>query len=225
MVFCFRFVNTLAESFSVKMDGELYTNVTSHNASEYHFFSSGKKSFTINSTEIAQQCKNEFKTSYLEFGSAYTYVITKKSNDCLELMTFEDISPNTVNMALQIPQYFLLTCGEVVFSVTGLEFSYSQAPSNMKSVLQAGWLFTVAVGNFIVLIVAGAGSFSEQWAEYVLFAALLLVVSVIFAIMARFYTYINPAEIEAQFDTDEKKKYLENSSPYPNLDSVVQTQM
>ena len=29
-------------------------------------------------------------------------------------------------MALQIPQYFLITCGEVVFSVTGLEFSYSQ---------------------------------------------------------------------------------------------------
>ncbi|TKC53348.1 hypothetical protein EI555_005663, partial [Monodon monoceros] len=99
------------------------------------------------------------------------------------------------------------------------------APSNMKSVLQAGWLLTVAVGNFIVLIVAGAGSFSEQWAEYVLFAALLLVVSIIFAIMARFYTYVSPAEIEAQFDTDEKKKYLEESNPYPKLDSVLQTQL
>lgn len=29
-----------------------------------------------------------------------------------------------------------------------------QAPSNMKAVLQAGWLLTVAVGNIIVLIVA-----------------------------------------------------------------------
>lgn len=38
----------------------------------------------------------------------------------------EDIKPNTVHMALQIPQYFLITAGEVVFSVTGLEFSYSQ---------------------------------------------------------------------------------------------------
>lgn len=37
-----------------------------------------------------------------------------------------DISPNSVNMAWQIPQYFLITAGEVVFSVTGLEFSYSQ---------------------------------------------------------------------------------------------------
>lgn len=49
-----------------------------------------------------------------------------QSGGCLEVKEFEDIPPNTVNMALQIPQYFLLTCGEVVFSVTGLEFSYSQ---------------------------------------------------------------------------------------------------
>lgn len=39
---------------------------------------------------------------------------------------------------------------------------FPQAPSNMKSVLQAGWLLTVAVGNIIVLIVAGAGQFNEQ---------------------------------------------------------------
>lgn len=220
-----RFVNAFGESFNVTMDGEVYNNVSSHNASEYLFFSSGVKSFTINSPEISQPCGKEFKTSYLGFGSAFTYVITRKSNGCPEAKAFEDISPNTVSMALQIPQYFLLTCGEVVFSVTGLEFSYSQAPSNMKSVLQAGWLLTVAVGNIIVLIVAGAGQFSEQWAEYVLFAALLLVVCVIFAIMARFYTYINPAEVEAQFDKDDKEDYLEKSNPYAKLDSVSQTQM
>lgn len=32
----------------------------------------------------------------------------------------------------------------------------------MKAVLQAGWLLTVAVGNIIVLIVAGASKLSEQ---------------------------------------------------------------
>uniref|UniRef100_A0A8C3DH98 Solute carrier family 15 member 1 n=1 Tax=Corvus moneduloides TaxID=1196302 RepID=A0A8C3DH98_CORMO len=122
----------------------------------------------------------------------------------LNVTYFEDIAPNTVHMAWQIPQYFLLTCGEVVFSVTGLEFSYSQAPSNMKSVLQAGWLLTVAVGNIIVLIVAGASKLDKQWAEYVLFAALLLVVCIIFAIMASFYTYVDPNEIEAQFSEEKK---------------------
>ena len=37
-----------------------------------------------------------------------------------------------------------------------------QAPSNMKSVLQAGWLFTVAVGNIIVLIVAEVAQLPDQ---------------------------------------------------------------
>ena len=74
-----------------------------------------------------------------------------------------------------------------------------------------------------MLIVAEAGQFNEQWAEYILFAALLLVVCVIFAIMAQFYTYVNPAEIEAQFDKDKEKKNPEN--PYYTLDPVSQTQM
>lgn len=216
-----RFVNALNYSLSITVDGKNYTDITSNNASKYQLLPSGEKNFTLISAGIPENCKKSFKTE-LGFGSAYTYVI-RTQDGCPKEKEFQDISPNTINMALQIPQYFLMTCGEVVFSVTGLEFSYSQAPSNMKSVLQAGWLLTVAVGNIIVLIVAGAGQFSEQWAEYILFAALLLVVCIIFAIMARFYTYINPAEIEAQFDEDEKKKNLE--TPYGKIDPVSQTQM
>lgn len=118
----------------------------------------------------------------------------------------------------------------------------------MKAVLQAGWLFTVAVGNFIVLIVAEIAKLPNkvrkkcstyqtyrshacakmltlylylspclspllpQWAEYVLFASLLVLVCIIFSIMAYFYTYIDPSEIEVQFrkkaddDEDDKDK-------------------
>ncbi|XP_034519702.1 solute carrier family 15 member 1 [Ailuropoda melanoleuca] len=226
MVFCFRFINSFDESFNVTAGEKAYVNVTSHNASEYQFFSLGVKNFTISSTQqIPQNCTKNFQSSNLEFGSAFTYVIRREDTGCPKMYEFEDISPNTINMALQIPQYFLLTCGEVVFSVTGLEFSYSQAPSNMKSVLQAGWLLTVAVGNIIVLIVAGAGQFSEQWAEYILFAALLLVVCIVFAIMARFYTYVNPAEVEARFDNEDEKKNLENMNIYATVAPVSQTQM
>uniref|UniRef100_A0AAQ5Z7A5 Solute carrier family 15 member 1a n=1 Tax=Amphiprion ocellaris TaxID=80972 RepID=A0AAQ5Z7A5_AMPOC len=153
-------------------------------------------------------------TMKFRFGSAYTFIINSNLfSDCLKSITpIQDIQPNSVSMALQIPQYFFITAGEVMFSVTGLEFSYSQAPSNMKAVLQAGWLLTVAIGNFIVLIVAELAKLSKQWTEFVLFASLLVAVCFIFSIMAHFYTYMDPAEIEAQFkkkgddDEDDKSK-------------------
>ena len=38
----------------------------------------------------------------------------------------EDVKANNIHIAFQVPQYVLMTAGEVMFSVTGLEFSYSQ---------------------------------------------------------------------------------------------------
>lgn len=75
--------------------------------------------------------------------------------------------------------------------------------------------------------------FFDQWAEYILFAGLLVVVCFIFAIMAYFYTYIDPGRIEAQFtemdpEDKERKRSLEMtkkdsvaSSKYDRKDSYV----
>lgn len=49
-----------------------------------------------------------------------------------------------------------------MYSITGLEFSYSQAPSSMKSVLQAGWLLTTCFGNIIVIIIESAEFFERE---------------------------------------------------------------
>lgn len=63
--------------------------------------------------------------------------------------------PNSVNMLWLVPQYVIMTLGEVMYSVTGLQFSYTQAPDSMKSVIQGFWLLTVAVGNLIVTVIVG----------------------------------------------------------------------
>ncbi|KAM6978791.1 solute carrier family 15 member 2 [Tautogolabrus adspersus] len=137
----------------------------------------------------------------LDFGASYTVILMEESGKLVP-HKMEDVQANNVHIAWQIPQYVLITVGEVMFSITGLEFSYSQAPANMKSVLQACWLLTVAFGNVIVLIVAeGAGL--EQWIEFLLFAGMLLGVCIIFSIMASFYTYVDPSELD--------KIYLEDS--------------
>ena len=77
-------------------------------------------------------------------------------------MVVEIDPPNTVSLFLQIPMYILITAGEVMFSITGLEFAYSQAPVSMKAMCQAAWLLTVAFGNLVVIIVAESSAFSDR---------------------------------------------------------------
>uniref|UniRef100_A0A3Q2YQB4 Solute carrier family 15 member 1 n=1 Tax=Hippocampus comes TaxID=109280 RepID=A0A3Q2YQB4_HIPCM len=194
----FRFINGMLTGVNVSIAGAEPTLLEPEYYSNYSQIKTGITTFTIRSGSESCDYRREFG-----FGSSYTFLIHstfKFGPSCHEsISAVEDIKPNSVHMALQIPQYFFITAGEVMFSVTGLEFSYSQAPSNMKAVLQAGWLLTVAIGNFIVLIVAELAKIPEQWAEYVLFASLLIAVCFFFSIMAYFYTYMDPAEIEAQF--------------------------
>ncbi|CAH2223630.1 solute carrier family 15 member 1 [Pelobates cultripes] len=204
-----RFINNLKDSINVTIANAELGEIMPLGFSNYTLVTLGIKHI---SGVMANGQRCSVDSIKFGFGSSYTIIINNCTNE-LDIEYVEDISRNQIHMALQIPQYFLITAGEVVFSVTGLEFSYSQAPSNMKSVLQAGWLLTVAFGNILVLIIAGASHISQQWAEYILFAALLVAVCIIFAIMAYFYTYIDPAEIEAQFDKDdEKKKHKEKEA-------------
>ncbi|APZ92114.1 POT family MFS transporter [Fuerstiella marisgermanici] len=59
----------------------------------------------------------------------------------------------TPSIAWQLWAYVLLTSGEVMISITGLEFSYTQAPKTMKSVIMAVWLFSVSLGNIFTSFV------------------------------------------------------------------------
>nr|XP_033803319.1 solute carrier family 15 member 1 isoform X2 [Geotrypetes seraphini] len=132
---------------------------------------------------------------------------SEKYLSIFEISNYSEVSRGKVKIEVSFMNEFKCNVESMLF---GYGSSYTiiikQAPSNMKSVLQAGWLLTVAVGNIIVLIVAGAAQLSEQWAEYVLFASLLVAVCIIFSVMAHFYTYVDPVEIEAQFDEKERKE-------------------
>uniref|UniRef100_A0A3B5MQM3 Solute carrier family 15 member 1a n=1 Tax=Xiphophorus couchianus TaxID=32473 RepID=A0A3B5MQM3_9TELE len=211
-----RFINGMSTPVNVSSAAVHYDQIGPLHYSNYSEIKNGRATFTLQSGSQSCEYSKDFG-----FGGSYTFFIPSTLTlgpNCHESITESvDIKPNSVHMALQIPQYFLITAGEVMFSVTGLEFSYSQAPSNMKSVLQAGWLLTNSFGNFIVLIVAEIAKLPKQWTEYILFASLLVAVSIIFSIMASFYTYIDPTAIEAEFkkklhdDEDDKKEELQKS--------------
>ena len=95
----------------------------------------------------------------------------------------------------QFLAYVILTAGETMVSITGLELSYTQAPNKMKSAVMAAWLFCVSLGNaftagvnFFIANPDGSSKMSD-YNYYLFFAALMLVASLIFAVVAKFYKY------------------------------------
>lgn len=97
--------------------------------------------------------------------------------------------PGTVSVLWQLPQYFIITQAEVLVSITGLEFAYTQSPKRVKSTVMGLWLLTVFLGNIIVGLVAGGdhgGDFALApffWA----FAVGMIAFGALFALRARFY--------------------------------------
>lgn len=79
-----------------------------------------------------------------------------------QTQVIEVTKANSVHMLWLIPQYVIITAAEIMFSITGLEFSYSQAPVSMKSLLQACFLLTTAIGNAIIVVIESAKIFDKQ---------------------------------------------------------------
>ncbi|KAE8299710.1 hypothetical protein D5F01_LYC02123 [Larimichthys crocea] len=205
-----RFLNTQPEAINLTV-GDAHFHLLPHDMSPNKTVNQNNYP-DVSCTSPSKKCSN-LDLGLLDFGALYTVILIEESGKIVP-HKMEDVKANNVHIAWQIPQYVLITTGEVMFSITGLEFSYSQAPANMKSVLQAGWLLTVAFGNVIVLIVAeGAGL--EQWKEFILFAGLLIGVCIIFSIMAYFYTYVDQDQLDKihmedsvreEEDLDDRKK-------------------
>lgn len=53
----------------------------------------------------------------------------------------------------QVLAYLVLTCAEVMVSITGLEFSYTQAPNRMKSLIMSLYMLSVTLGNLLTSVV------------------------------------------------------------------------
>jgi POT family proton-dependent oligopeptide transporter len=62
-------------------------------------------------------------------------------------------SGHGVSIWWQILAYAILTCGEVLVSITGLEFSYKQAPLTMKSFIMALFYLSISMGNLFTAAV------------------------------------------------------------------------
>ena len=82
---------------------------------------------TVDGAPVPITMQNQI--NMLTFGE-YTVTLTRpmhmQHSDELVVHFFEDIGGTAVHRLAQLPQYIVITAGEIMFSVTGLEFSYSQ---------------------------------------------------------------------------------------------------
>ena len=87
----------------------------------------------------------------------------------------------------QFGQYIVMTTAEVLVSVTGLEFAYTQAPRAMKSTMMGVWLLCVTFGNVLVAFLAPMEAILELSQFFWVFTGLMVGAALLFTLLA--WTY------------------------------------
>lgn len=110
----------------------------------------------------------------------------------------------------QVLAYALLTAAEVMVSITALEFSYTQAPNSMKSVIMSIYLLSVSVGNEFTAVINWAiqrddGTSRLPGASYYwFFTAVMAIAACAYVVVAHLYhprTYIQGDDEEVHTET------------------------
>ncbi|XP_031574670.1 peptide transporter family 1-like [Actinia tenebrosa] len=188
--------------YSLQLDGQTrMSNITAMGNLKCTTVPAKKYKLSIKNQDSKIASNNEV---ILQNGGTKVAVLKDSGgNGTRDVFIYEEFDPQSISMLWQIPQYFVITSGEIMFSITGLEFAYSQAPASMKSCLQAAWLITVAIGNLIVVMEAESRIIDTLSTEFFFFAAMLGVVMVAFSVMSLFYKYVEKTEDETVGDDTE----------------------
>ena len=103
------------------------------------------------------------------------------------MLRIESAGAGNVSVGWQIAQYWVITTAEVLVSITGLEFAYTQAPRSMKSTIMGFWLLCVTFGNLLVAFLAPLEATLPLSQFFWVFTGLMAAAATIFAVMAYFY--------------------------------------
>lgn len=129
------------------------------------------------------------------FLAALAFVVPSLAQEAID-------SGATPHIAWQLLAYLLLTSAEVMVSITGLEFAYTQAPLRMKSLVMALFMLSIAAGNLLTsainfLIETGTLGGLTGASYYWFFTTLMTSAALLFLVVVYFYrekTYIHAEE-------------------------------
>lgn len=101
-----------------------------------------------------------------------------------------------ISILWMFPQYLIMVMGEILVYTANLNFSYTEAPASMKSVMMCFMYLTVAGGCLIVIFISGVALFESQVYEFLFFAGLLFVDVILFAFLATRYKYVDHQRVK-----------------------------
>ncbi|ATB37511.1 Di-/tripeptide transporter [Cystobacter fuscus] len=115
-----------------------------------------------------------------------------------------------LNISWQLLPYIVLTLSEILVSTTGLEFAYTQAPREMKGIIQSLWLLTTTLANVAVAIASALNVFSGA-GQFFFYGGLALLASGAMAFMARHY------QVRDYYQQDVGGSVPDRAQPPPSL--------
>jgi len=116
----------------------------------------------------------------------------------------------TISIFKIVLQYFLLTFGEVLLSTTALEFSYTQAPSNVKAISTALWYSTTAFANVVCIALKSMETWTRD-TQLLASAGMVVLAMVGFILISLKFKVYSTHDIE-RLDRDDDKEFLAGSS-------------
>ncbi|KAI6214205.1 hypothetical protein M3Y94_00240500 [Aphelenchoides besseyi] len=150
----------------------------------------------------------EFKINGI--GGVYTLIVgisgSVLDDSTNNLALLHQIQPqNFMSIIVQFPQYFLMTVAEILFSITGLELFYTQAPPSMRTIAQAFWFFAIGLGNLLAFFLSTVHLSSDLVCEFnnsrvvgllMIAAGLLFTTIALFILSLLYFRYTNFTSVE-----------------------------
>ncbi|XP_072947569.1 peptide transporter family 1-like [Epargyreus clarus] len=188
------------------------SNITLHNERrnevEFHVHGISPQVEVFASTySIRVNGEDILKDIELESGGVYTILIDNSQN-IHRAQVIVITAANSITMALLLPQFIIMSIGEVLFAVTGNEFAFKESPQSMKAVMTAVFLLTESGGNIIIIVITRwFGNYAQETQSFI-YTGLAFVSVAVFHYLARGYQ-LGHAE-----DDDTPRKECSNEMTY-----------
>jgi dipeptide/tripeptide permease len=97
------------------------------------------------------------------------------------------IETDKISILWLVPQYLIFAISDNFIFISHMRFVYTEASTNMKSVMTSSVYVVMASGDLIVIFVSGLKLFDSQLIEFLFFSGILLAAMILFGFLAARY--------------------------------------